>query len=256
MKSSKERREEFRKAGKCYLCKEHRPIDQRSKAKCRVCMDANLAQVKAKAARNKAAGNVDLKTTRRRRDKKAAIEHYGGKCARCGERIYEFLCFDHVNDDGAKHRILVKPPAFPTWLKNNGYPDWVQTLCFNCNAKKEAERKRRKKKSDNPKSVRNLKVYYRLYDGVVEAYGGRCVCCGVDDKAVLHIDHVKGGGVKQYRAMGPEKFYRWLRDNGYPTGYRILCANCNCGRVATGGACPHEAIRDDCEVRPLTNKGD
>ncbi len=243
MKSSKERREEFGKAGKCYLCKEHRPIDPESTARCRVCMEADLARQKEKQARNHNAGNVDFKTTRRRRDRKAAIEHYGGKCMRCGESIPEFLCFDHVNDDGAEHRTLVKPPALPTWLKNNGYPSLIQLLCHSCNIKKEAERKRAKEKSANPKTIRNLKAYYKLRDEIIRGYGGRCACCGVDDRDVLNIDHIEGGGTRQYRKMGPEKVYRWLRDNGYPKTLRLLCANCNCGRVATGGACPHEAIR-------------
>jgi len=34
--------------------------------------------------------------------------------------------------------------------------------------------------------------------------------------------------------------YRWLRDNDFPPGYRVLCANCNI-RAARGVALPNEA---------------
>ncbi len=38
----------------------------------------------------------------RRREK--VFNHYGKKCACCGESIYEFLTIDHINNDGAKHK--------------------------------------------------------------------------------------------------------------------------------------------------------
>jgi hypothetical protein len=33
--------------------------------------------------------------------------------------------------------------------------------------------------------------------------------------------------------------YVWLRDNGWPEGYRVLCHNCNSAR-GLYGYCPHE----------------
>lgn len=63
------------------------------------------------------------------------------------------------------------------------------------------------------------------------AYGGPvCSSCGVDDPEVLNIDHIEGGGRKHRQAENIEgglAFYQWLKNNDYPEGFRVLCANCN-----------------------------
>lgn len=69
---------------------------------------------------------------RRRADRRAAIEFYGGKCACCGETQYEFLSIDHVDGGGAKHRKEVGT-NIGLWLKRNGYPVGFRVLCHNCN---------------------------------------------------------------------------------------------------------------------------
>lgn len=33
------------------------------------------------------------------------ITHYGGKCTCCEEKEIRFLCIDHINNDGKKHRV-------------------------------------------------------------------------------------------------------------------------------------------------------
>ena len=74
-----------------------------------------------------------------------------------------------------------------------------------------------------------------LKQEICEAYGGViCVGCGETEIGVLQLDHIDGGGkahaldigggdLNRGRAM----MYRWVRDNGFPPGFRILCANCN-----------------------------
>lgn len=65
------------------------------------------------------------------------LQHYGGKCACCGESIYEFLALDHINNDGKQHRLIAGVgAAFCIWLKKNGYPSNIQILCHNCNQAK------------------------------------------------------------------------------------------------------------------------
>lgn len=80
----------------------------------------------------------------------------------------------------------------------------------------------------------------------LEVYGGStCACCletGVD---FLVIDHIEGGGSKHRRSIGIQSgggasFYRWLERNNYPSGFRVLCHNCNMARANCKGACPHE----------------
>lgn len=72
-----------------------------------------------------------------RDERKKAIKIYGGKCKCCGETRYEFLAFDHINNDGYKHRKkLSGGGAFYRWLKKNNYPNSIQILCHNCNMAK------------------------------------------------------------------------------------------------------------------------
>ena len=55
------------------------------------------------------------------------------KCACCRESHLEFLCMDHINNDGNKHRKEIGLISIVRWLKTNGYPEGFQVLCFNCN---------------------------------------------------------------------------------------------------------------------------
>ena len=68
----------------------------------------------------------------------------------------------------------------------------------------------------------------------------KCACCGENLIEFLALDHIKGR-----EAMGDKrgdtgiKIYRRLEKNGFPSGYQILCHNCN---IAKGkdGICPHK----------------
>ena len=75
------------------------------------------------------------------------------------------------------------------------------------------------------------------------AYGGaECVCCHEATIEFLSIDHVNGGGTKHRLSIKSNgrgnQFYSWLKQHGYPPGFRVLCMNCN---FALGhfGYCPH-----------------
>ncbi|MFE1396776.1 hypothetical protein ACFW53_02415 [Nocardiopsis dassonvillei] len=59
---------------------------------------------------------------------------------------------------------------------------------------------------------------------------------------MLTIDHVDNNGAEHRREIGGggEKLYRWLKREGYPPGYQVLCFNCNVGRHLGNGVCPHE----------------
>ncbi len=79
----------------------------------------------------------------------------------------------------------------------------------------------------------------RLRTAVLDAYGGVCACCGEDTWEFLAIDHIEGYTAGP-RAASP--LYRWLRTNGYPAGFQVLCHNCNSAK-AWYGACPHQRSR-------------
>ncbi|MCW2929982.1 MAG: hypothetical protein JWM19_944 [Actinomycetia bacterium] len=107
-------------------------------------------------------------------------------------------------------------------------------------------------RSKNPGkySEYNRKSLLKLKREVMDAYGGRCACCGEAELVFLTIDHVDGNGAEHRRAIAAERgskwlqagapTYRWLRDNNFPEGFQVLCANCNCGRHWNGGICPHQ----------------
>ena len=72
-------------------------------------------------------------------------------------------------------------------------------------------------------------------------YGNaKCECCGESGQAFLTIDHINNDGYAQRRESKAHggMIYSWLRRQGYPAGYRVLCANCNSGRGH--GLCPHD----------------
>lgn len=64
-----------------------------------------------------------------------------------------------------------------------------------------------------------------------------CECCQESIVEFLTIDHVDGGGSNHRREI-KINMYHWLKKNGFPTGYRILCYNCNMA-IGVHGICPH-----------------
>jgi len=74
---------------------------------------------------------------------------------------------------------------------------------------------------------------------VFQAYGGPwCACCGVANMEFLSLDHIKGGG-NQHRKKVGSRLYFYLKRDGFPEGYRVLCMNCNFA-IGKFGYCPHK----------------
>lgn len=79
-----------------------------------------------------------------------------------------------------------------------------------------------------------------------------CLCCGEHRLKFLTLDHIDGGGSQHRRELSKSKtnsrspgglaVYYWLRKNDYPSGFRVLCFNCNCA-IGCWGTCPHEEER-------------
>lgn len=95
-------------------------------------------------------------------------------------------------------------------------------------------------------SVRNTKSRNELKRQAISHYSKgqmKCACCNESGLGFLTIDHENGGGNKHRKALGraASQFYRWLRTNGYPAGYQVLCFNCNIAR-GLFGVCPHKAL--------------
>lgn len=177
------------------------------------------------------------------------------RCGRCGE---------------------TKPKS--EFHKNAGRLDGLQTYCKDChsayrvgkdrkykaayyarNADRERERAREKYwrnpetyRAKSRKENRDPEEYARylarekirrgkIRDAVFTAYGGYvCACCGERNDQFLTIDHIDGCGGAERRRQGlGQSFYAWLRKNGFPPGFQVLCYNCNLGRAKNDGVCPH-----------------
>lgn len=76
---------------------------------------------------------------------------------------------------------------------------------------------------------------------MIEAYGGKCSCCGETQFEFLTIEHINRDGAKHRREIGGSKrIYQWLKDNNYPKeGFTVLCFNCNAASFYYG-ECPHK----------------
>lgn len=82
----------------------------------------------------------------------------------------------------------------------------------------------------------------------------RCACCGETEIEFLHIDHVNGDGADHRRrvkaetgkTLGGTGMLYWLRDNNYPDGFQVLCANCNLAK-RVNNICPHERRRREAQ---------
>ena len=84
------------------------------------------------------------------------------------------------------------------------------------------------------------KARYEMYrDAAITAYGGECNCCGEKTPAFLTIDHINGGGAEHRRSLRGLPIGNFLKKNNYPSGYRVLCWNCNAADGIRGG-CPHK----------------
>ena len=96
------------------------------------------------------------------------------------------------------------------------------------------------------RSSKNYRMALRAR--VLRAYGGErpsCACCGESTVEFLAIDHVHGGGNAHRRSIGSScgaSIYKWLERNDFPSGFQLLCHNCNFAK-SKHGQCPHLRMR-------------
>ena len=93
------------------------------------------------------------------------------------------------------------------------------------------EEERERSRKDNIKYREYSQKWHKDRDDklrrdVLEILGNKCCHCGFSDPRALQVDHVNGGGGKEFRALGKTKMAKKvLETNG--EGYQLLCANCN-----------------------------
>ena len=158
-----------------------------------------------------------------------------GLCVDCGDRVVSgTLC--------EKHRL------HQLALQTNKAKDRMEKkICVYCGKKPSVTSMHCE---DCRKKVNRFREDFnsRQFDLVLDHYGRECECCGETEPLFLTIDHVNGGGSKHRREEGSHTYALILREKKkigeWPSGYRILCHNCNCGRWRNGGICPHNVKGD------------
>ena len=146
---------------------------------------------------------------------------------------------------------------------NNGTVDELHSWCKPC-CREDQNRRARENQLKNPEYIRarakkwrdsNREQYRKTHNAyharrrlkILEHYSqgkATCKCCGETEIQFLSIDHIGGGGLQQGREEGYGRggLSAWIVRNNYPTGFQILCHNCN---FAKGhyGQCPHNLTK-------------
>jgi hypothetical protein len=123
-------------------------------------------------------------------------------------------------------------------LYNHSHKDTRKRLTFHNSPRSKAYYQENKQKlSSNHKQ--------RLLDQksqVIEAYGGKCNCCGETGPKFLSIDHIfnDGSKVRSIEGKGSMVYYYLIKHNFPKERHQLLCMNCNFGKHMNGGICPHK----------------
>lgn len=178
----------------------------------------------------------DYEQKRRQNLHQKLLNHYGTKCECCGENRPKTLCFDHINGNGEIHRKEVgNGTKFQWWLLKSNFPPEFRTLCWNCNfctwaygqcVHKGLPTKTGGLRYEYMKKIRleiRLKIFLHYGDGKLE-----CKYCKENHFEFLVLDHIDGGGKEHQRKVGRgSSFYKWIVNNDFPSGFQVLCHNCN-----------------------------
>lgn len=80
--------------------------------------------------------NACYQRDRNRKRRALVLQHYGGKCACCGEEHFDFLALDHIAGNGNNHRSEVRMAgaSMVEWVIKNNFPAIFRVLCHNCNS--------------------------------------------------------------------------------------------------------------------------
>ena len=106
---------------------------------------------------------------------------------------------------------------------------------------------KRHKLAEQLESIRKVRI--ELHDEllgkervqVIQAYGGKCACCGESHIEFMEVHHInlRGGLQRRRLRTSGRMFYSWLIENKFPEGFQLLCRNCHMS-IGRYGRCPHE----------------
>lgn len=154
------------------------------------------------------------------RRRAAILALYGGKCSECGETIPEVLQLNHIYGGGKEDRRLGSNNSVPLYaaiLKGERNDKDYSLLCANCNILHDYKLGR-----INRPSPERLAAILKIND--------KCAECGITDMRILQINHLNGGGGKEFVGYGSsgKNFYNAiLRGERTTDDLNVLCANHN-----------------------------
>ena len=61
---------------------------------------------------------------------------------------------------------------------------------------------------------------------ILEKFGSKCIQCGFNDIRALQVDHINGGGCREWFGLGSSMRMKAVL-NDKENKYQLLCANCN-----------------------------
>lgn len=203
-----------RDLNKCLTC--NRSVKGTDKKSCEVCLNKGIK--------------------RNQQYKKIVMEHYGkGRCVCCEESIISFLTINHKNNNGSEHRKKISGREDGSgggsetykWLIKNNFPDGFDVQCNNCNSGSfyNGGVCPHSGVHSNPTSKQ-----FKLRKEVIKYYGNECACCGESNTLFLTMDHIGGNGVidrEEMKKAGHTSVYSWIKAKKYPSGFQVLCFNCN-----------------------------
>ena len=126
--------------------------------------------------------------------------------------------------------------------------DKLGTYCKQCAQGKQNDCRDRRKSQGMPSYsvVETRKLRIEVFSHYCKSDAPFCQCCGDTTNEFLTIDHIEGGGNKHRKEINRRgsSIYRWLRQNRYPAGFRVLCMNCN-HSFGHYGYCPHQVTNKE-----------
>lgn len=197
-----------------------------------------------------------MKTCPRCGIEKPETEFYRNKRLRGGLSTYCKTCQDAANrasaaKDPERYTLMRKASSAASHVKHREKRNAFSREYQKSHPWSSYARKKRWEAKQPPELLREGKrarmVLHREREraAVFEAYGGHiCACCGETQRIFLTIDHVENDGAAHRKQIkwGSEMF-SWLRRNNFPPGFQVLCRNCNWGKHANGGTCPHQSSK-------------
>lgn len=93
---------------------------------------------------------------------------------------------------------------------------------------------------------RNQKIKIEVLSHYSKGIYPKCAHCDEERLSCLSIDHIRGKGVKHRKDLNisGNRFYHWLKSQGYPKGYQVLCMNCQWVKRVESNECHRKVLSE------------